>query len=364
MALEKERMQLAKLREDNDLLQKQVAMLDSDKLQMYQREKQLQDKINGLTQDLQFYARNADTRDQIQRIEKLREERDVKELKITENLETMNAMQRQLEDLAAENRTLRKMAQVPDNYGIDLATIKLNADKKIENYTKLIKVLQDDNYKLEEERARLKHMLKQQSMMYGNNTPWDRHPDLNPEQLFKVDQYVIRLKSGETEEPSDFYKLKKENTTLKAQLEALSSKNEETAKNLLNSILKELGLKGDSSEGSAKLFEKLQSGNEEVKKQINKLFDYIGSLPAGGSGGGNSSNYQPDVHSSGGGIVNHYTGGSGRFRPPVPNVDVDNDIRSGRSIVFRTEFEVADKDGKLGLAANEQTRYDVAFLQL
>jgi hypothetical protein len=33
------------------------------------------------------------------------------------------------------------MAQVPDNYGIDLATIKLNADKKIENYTKLIKVL-------------------------------------------------------------------------------------------------------------------------------------------------------------------------------------------------------------------------------
>ena len=49
MALEKERMQLAKLNVDNDLLQKQVAMLDADKLQMYQREKQLQDKINGLT---------------------------------------------------------------------------------------------------------------------------------------------------------------------------------------------------------------------------------------------------------------------------------------------------------------------------
>ena len=66
-----------------------------------------------------------------------------------------------MEDLAAENRTLRKMAAVPDNYGIDLAQIKLNSDKKIETYTKLIKVLQDDNYKLEEERARLKHMLKQ-----------------------------------------------------------------------------------------------------------------------------------------------------------------------------------------------------------
>jgi hypothetical protein len=90
----------------------------------------------------------------------------------------MNAMAHQLDDLAAENRTLRKMAKVPDNYGFDLATLKLNADKKIENYTKLIKVLQEDNYFLETERANLKKTLKQQSMMIGNNTPWDRHPNL------------------------------------------------------------------------------------------------------------------------------------------------------------------------------------------
>ncbi len=121
------------------------------------------------------------------RIEKLREERDAKDLKINETLELVNALQRQMEDLAAENRTLRKMVPVPDNYGIDLSEIKLNSEKKIENYTKLIKVLQDDNYKLEEERARLKHLLKQQSMLYTNNTPWDRFPDLNTEQLFKVD---------------------------------------------------------------------------------------------------------------------------------------------------------------------------------
>lgn len=63
--------------------------------------------------------------------------------------------------MAAENRALRNMQPLPENFGFDLATLKLNAEKKIENYTKLIKVLQDDNYKLEEERARLKHMLKQ-----------------------------------------------------------------------------------------------------------------------------------------------------------------------------------------------------------
>jgi hypothetical protein len=126
-------------------------------------------------------------RESMMRIEKLREERDAKDLKINETLELVNALQRQMEDLAAENRTLRKMVPVPDNYGIDLSEIKLNSEKKIENYTKLIKVLQDDNYKLEEERARLKHLLKQQSMLYTNNTPWDRFPDLSTEQLFKVD---------------------------------------------------------------------------------------------------------------------------------------------------------------------------------
>ena len=55
---------------------------------------------------------------------------------------------------------------------MDLSQLKMDSEKKIENYTKLIKVLQDDNYKLEEERAKLKHMIKQQSMLYTNNTPW------------------------------------------------------------------------------------------------------------------------------------------------------------------------------------------------
>jgi hypothetical protein len=59
-------------------------------------------------------------------------------------------------------------------------------------------------------------MLKQQSMLYTNNQPWDRYPNLTPEELFKVDQYVLKLRAGEAEEPADFYKIKKENTLLKA----------------------------------------------------------------------------------------------------------------------------------------------------
>ena len=48
------------------------------------------------------------------------------------------------------------MVNVPDNFGIKVDEIKLNDKEKIEDYIKLIKVLQDDNLKLEKERATLK----------------------------------------------------------------------------------------------------------------------------------------------------------------------------------------------------------------
>jgi hypothetical protein len=85
------------------------------------------------------------------------------------------------------------MAAVPDNYGIDLGQIKMHTEKKIENYTKLIQVLQADNLQLETERTKLKHKLKQASMLYSQNNPWERYPNLSKEELFKVDQFVLKL---------------------------------------------------------------------------------------------------------------------------------------------------------------------------
>lgn len=250
------------------MLLRKIELIEAERESDRQKERQLQDKINGLTQDLQFYARNADTRESMLRIERLREERDAKELKITEHVKMINDLQRELENVAAENRTLRKLAAVPDNYGIDLAGIKLNTEKKIESYTKLIKVLQDDNYMLEEERARLKNQLKQMSMLY-TGIPKDRYADLSDEHLFEVDQFVMRLKAGEPVTPGDCYELKKENSLLKAQLEALNTKGFEFARATIEAFLKELGLNG---EDGGKLFEKLKEGNKELKQMIQNLF--------------------------------------------------------------------------------------------
>ncbi len=135
--------------------------------------------MRGLTQDLAYYTRNIDAKESLARIEQLREERDAKEREIVKHLQQINENNNNIEDLMAENRILRKMANVPENYGKNLVEqIKMHDREKIEDYKKLITVLQDDNYRLEEERARLKHLLKQQSILYKQE-PSQRYKGLN-----------------------------------------------------------------------------------------------------------------------------------------------------------------------------------------
>lgn len=232
------------------------------------------------------------------------------------------------------------MANVPENYGMDLEQIKLHDREKIDDYKKLIRVLQEDNYKLEEERARLKHKLKQQSMLYKGQ-PSQRYNTLNEEQIFKVDMYVMKLLAGETEEPADFYKLKKENQNLKAQLEALNTRGLDFAKAQIEAFLKELGLVGESG----KLLEKIGKGNEEVIRLIRELMAKGLAVSTGG-----------EVK-----VGNPYEG-YGRFRPPVPTLSHDGEVTEGFSYKFQTHLEVVDKDGRAGL--QDPTKYDVAFMQL
>lgn len=96
----------------------------------------------------------------MKRIEALRAEKEAKEKRITDLLQELNTLSNLVEDFTVENRALRQMANVPANFGVHLDKIKLHDKEKIDDFKKLIKVLQDDNYKLEEERARLKHALK------------------------------------------------------------------------------------------------------------------------------------------------------------------------------------------------------------
>ena len=88
-----------------------------------------------------FYSRNQDVKESIKRIDLLRREKEEKDKRINQLLGEINTLSNLVDDMTAENRQLRRMANVPDNYGIPLETIKLYDKERIEDYKKLIKVL-------------------------------------------------------------------------------------------------------------------------------------------------------------------------------------------------------------------------------
>ena len=80
----------------------------------------------------------------------------------------VNYLEEQIEDFMAENKQLRDYAAVPDNFGKNREDIRLINKEKIDDYKKLVRILQEDNYTLEEERAKLKHRLKEMSMLMSD----------------------------------------------------------------------------------------------------------------------------------------------------------------------------------------------------
>jgi hypothetical protein len=95
----------------------------------------------------------------------------------------------------AENKILRELAKVPAGYGIDREAVKGLDKEKTEDFKKLIRILQDDNYRLEEERAQLKHALRQRALS-GRIDDQDfmrQCAVLNSEQKNRVSEYMDRL---------------------------------------------------------------------------------------------------------------------------------------------------------------------------
>ena len=72
-------------------------------------------------------------------------------------LKDFNEICDQMENVIRENRILRQMADVPENFGIDISKIKLGEKIKIEDYKNKIRYLIHNIDELETERAQLKH---------------------------------------------------------------------------------------------------------------------------------------------------------------------------------------------------------------
>lgn len=101
-----------------------------------------------------------------------------------------------------ENKLLRDVAKCPDNFGKKRENVRLLDREKIDDYKKLIRVLQDDNYRLEEERAKLKHQLKRVHILPNldsitiNIDELAQKFSLTKDQTNQLQESIIRITGG------------------------------------------------------------------------------------------------------------------------------------------------------------------------
>ena len=148
-----------------------------------------------------------------------------KERELQKSQKYCNYLQDQVEDFMAENKFLRSMGDgIPDNFGKEREKVKLKDKAIIDDYKKLARVLQEDNYKLEAERAKLKHKIKQLVSSGSKNTApvsMDGVRDLDKlsdAQREKVNDFVWRLQVSNVyeDEELDPFALLQENRALKS----------------------------------------------------------------------------------------------------------------------------------------------------
>ena len=191
-------------------------------------------------------------------------------------------------------------------------------------------------------------------MMYKSNEtdPRARYKGLSNEQLQSIDDYVIRLLQGSAHEPADFYKLKKENETLKNQLETLQSTGFGTIMRNFSDQLNKLSAVGGGGGGNQ--ISGVGLGQDQLSNLIQdnkQLKDMVTSLLNKGVMVNNNTNVHNITIDGGdhGRVIN-----TGQFRQPQPGEPGFNgEINSGISYKFsNTEIPLHDKDGKIGISAS------------
>lgn len=190
VALATERQQMSALKQAHEDLQRKLAAMETQNQDLATKNKQLIEELQSLRSHYEAFAQNSETKELVDRMNKMRAERDSMEKANAQTMAEYNKLANLIEDFTAENRTLRQMVGAPDNFGIDIEKIKLLNREKVEDFRKLIKILQDDNYKLEEERAKLKHALKIEQMRHEGGDPSQYFKSLTRDQIASVNQFA------------------------------------------------------------------------------------------------------------------------------------------------------------------------------
>jgi hypothetical protein len=264
-------------------------------------------------------------------------------------------LQEQLEEFMEENKLLRDMAKAPENFGKNRENVRMHNKDKIDDYKKLVRVLQDDNYRLEEERAKLKHQLKRVHLLpkqfgdldsltvykmedLGEKLALNTKDDLN-----KLQECITRIAVGEDPAGSDLYKAKEANNKHMQKIRFLEERAFDEIKVHMETILQNMAKSGSLGGGmSADQIVQMNSNYDDLRGKLENLL----------------GNMQADPHGS------TQTGFQrmGQLQPPKPEKDaIKGTINAGHSFKFDSQFAITPR---MDLGADNPVTYDNAFLQL
>ena len=141
---------------ENEMLHKRMKEMEDVQEHLKNTRDQLTQRVQDLNDELNVYRSNKQSSYALDRVSELRHELTAKENKEIELLKKFNKLQNTLDDVMTENRALRKLAGVGDNWGVDLSKVRLEDQDHIIELKRANNVLKEDNEALEAERTKLK----------------------------------------------------------------------------------------------------------------------------------------------------------------------------------------------------------------
>ena len=201
---------LTQEKQKNEALKKQNEKLTKD-LNYYIEQiksneayiQKLQQDNSRLKKDLIDFSQKHEAQDYIDKIKS----KDFEIQKIQEEKSNLvrdwNDLRDQMEEVLKENRVLRQIADVPENFGIDISKINMGDRIKIEDYKAKIRILQQEVDALETERAQMKHRMEfYASAFQSKNEPFSL---LREEQKVEVANFAWRLYEEKANIPQEKY---------------------------------------------------------------------------------------------------------------------------------------------------------------
>ena len=195
---------IQKLQQDNSRLKKDLIM--------FSEKHEAQDYIDKIkTKDLEIQKANEEKADIVRDWDNLRDK---------------------MEEVLKENRVLRQIADVPENFGIDISKINMGDRIKIEDYKAKIRILQHEVDSLETERAKLKYRIE----FLANSFESKKEPFslLNKEQKVELAKFALKLYEDKEKDKDN----KNKNTLYDEKYDYLRElkKKDEIIKNLENDL--------------------------------------------------------------------------------------------------------------------------------